>query len=210
MSKFATEFRKFLDESKFMFIIYAPVVVLLLALLFLEIHFNIPDYMFTRDPAAIANLPFYAGWVSSLGAVLWAAAASIALFTSRMCNGESKRYLITMGLFISWLLIDDLFMMHDGLLPLFGISERIVYLVYAFIIILIIKYNGKFLMKQNYWILLTAAFFLACSIVIDVKLGQYLPYEHIFEDGFKLLGIAGIFGHIIGVCSKIVPKPKKG
>ena len=200
--------KKSLADLQLMFLVYSPIVVILLAALAAELFFNIPVVMLTRDPAAIADLPFYAGWLSSLGAVLWAASASIALFASRLCKGECRRYLTIIGIFIAWLLVDDLFMMHDGLFPLFGISERVLYLLYAIIMILIVKYHGKFLMQQNYWLLLSAAFFLACSIAIDVKLGKYLPFEHLFEDGTKLLGIAGIFGHIIDVTSKLIPRSK--
>jgi hypothetical protein len=199
-----SEFDKFLSQFKFMLVIYSPIILILFAAFLAQTFMHIPVSELTRDPAAVGNLPFYTGWISSLGIVLWAASASIALFASRICEGNFRRYLLSIGLLISMLLIDDLFMLHDGLLPAFGIHEVFVFAVYAIALALIIRYNVKFLLKQDYWILLSAGFFLACSLVVDVKLGHYMSesIENLFEDGFKILGIAGIFGHVLNVSLK--------
>jgi hypothetical protein len=105
-----------------------PLVVLALAWLLADL-LGVPFSTLTRDTAAVANLPFFTGWINYLGAVLMAAAASIALFTTvhvRAAHVRAGRYLAGLGLLSLLLLGDDLFMLHDGLLAFTGVDKLVI------------------------------------------------------------------------------------
>src|SRR5688572_5214743 len=85
---------------------------------------GVPFSTVSRDPATALGGPFVTGYLSYLGACLWCAAAAIALFAAAVkrrpradaVNGAS-RFLLHAGLFTALLGADDLFMLHDGLVP---------------------------------------------------------------------------------------------
>lgn len=77
------------------------------------------------DPAAVLDAPFYLGLLSHAGILLWAAAAAVAVFGSRLAHAiEPRRFLLAFGLLTALLALDDLLMLHEHVLPrLTGLPE---------------------------------------------------------------------------------------
>lgn len=174
-----------------------PLLVLALAHLLAD-ALGVPFSSLTRDTAAVAGLPFVTGWISYLGAVLLAAAASIALFTA--AHAGARGYLAGLGLFSLALLGDDLFMLHDGLLAFMGIDETLVMGAYAVILLLILGSNLDYVRQTGRPLAMALAFF-GLSSVVDLWPDQVFGnHRHLLEDGSKLLGIAGWLGYIVHIC----------
>jgi hypothetical protein len=177
---------------------YALVIIILLSAVLLALIKDISLENLTRDTAAIGNLPFYTGWISYIGAMFWCAAASIALFTAY--NIKNKKFFLQIGILSLILLIDDLFMIHDGLISRIGIDEKILFVVYGIIVLYIIINNFSYLKKNNYYLLLVPLMLFAISIFVDVLPESVIPQKYLFEDGSKFLGIGGWMIGIIYLC----------
>ncbi|MCA8959716.1 MAG: hypothetical protein KDC38_04360 [Planctomycetes bacterium] len=73
-----------------------------------------------------ATLPPYLGFVSNLGCTLWCAAAAVSALTAmvlhkrrrqRLGGGTDVKFFAHAAALGALLLVDDLFMLHDGILP---------------------------------------------------------------------------------------------
>lgn len=165
----------------------------------------VPMSNLIRDPAAIANGRFYDGLVSNLGVLLWCATAAICLFRgcelwSRRRHDDAARFLLSAGAFTLILLLDDLFMAHEQILPdVFGVPEKAVLAAYPLLLCAHLFVNRRPILRADSAILLLALGFFAASNVVDVA----VPYHFhdtaaglevnrgvILEEAFKFLGIS--------------------
>lgn len=146
---------------------------------------------FTRDPNATAELPFYIGYFSQLGGVFWIASSSIALFTAIVKKSEFRNFLFYSGSFTLFLGLDDIFMIHDGMLIQLGISEYLFYSAYILLSIIYFLRFFKIMIKTPFVLLLLAFGFFAISVLNDVI---FLPgiHPYIFEDCCKMIGIISL------------------
>jgi hypothetical protein len=161
--------------------------------LFLHFWKGVPYGELTRDPNAIAALPFYNGLLSQAGIFLWAAAATICFFCAAAISGHSEhrelmRFLIGWGVLTLLLGVDDAFQIHERVLPEFGIPQEVMGVVYIGLTVLgILKFRG--LIRQTPYALLAAALgFFAISQAFDA-FWTWEPYPLLYEDGAKLMGI---------------------
>lgn len=170
---------------------YLPALLALCVVVWAKLFQGISPSYFTVDPLALGRLPFYAGFLSNLGVLLWCASAAIYLFTGFLVRGRQgaaadRRFLRTSGLLTAFLLCDDLFMLHEQALPTYlHIPEAAVYAAYGATVIWYL-FRSRFALLRTEFTLLGAAFlFLGGSVLIDASSeGRYLS-----EDGFKFLGI---------------------
>jgi hypothetical protein len=170
-----------------------PVAVLLLATLVFGLH----PARALRDPAAYVDFPFYVGMFSHIGALGWwtaAAAGLLAAFTLRAAS-EERRMMLWGGLLSAMLAIDDLFMVHDNVMPAYlGVPELP---VLAAIGLSGVAYVWRFraLHVQVAPVLLVVCLVLfASGLVVDLARGSAQDEQGLgilFEDGFKLAGIGG-------------------
>lgn len=164
----------------------------------------VPMSNLIRDPAAILNGRFYDGFVSNVGVLLWCATAAICLF--RGCElwtrrgGNAACFLLSAGSLTSILLLDDLFMAHEQILPdVFGIPEKAVIVTYPLLLCVHLFVNRRPIMQADALILLLSLGFFAVSTLFDVL----VPYHFyntaagievnrgvILEEAFKFLGIS--------------------
>ncbi len=132
------------------------------------------------------------GLLSSVGAWLWIAAATLCFFRyalqPRGGDGRYRRLLLLMGAFSLFLGIDDFFLIHDNylaegfLLPLYAI----------FAITLLVRYR-HIIGQIDGTAFMIAGGLLAMSIAVDaVQENLPMPYEYtqIIEEGFKFVGAA--------------------
>ena len=183
--------------SKTLIYAYSPILVLLLVI---GLQDRVPFHDLTRDPLAIAILPFYYGVVSNVGAIVWAGAASICLFVFFSTSGtvlpkRMRSYLLFSGLLTSMLLLDDLFLLHEQFFPEYmGIGKRIVIACYGALTILHFAVFRRIVQETEYLILVVAFAFFGLSLFVDLVPSDSLPFfwrftNYVVEDGAKLLGI---------------------
>jgi hypothetical protein len=152
-----------------------------------------------RDPAAVSRSAPWYGVVSNIGVLLWCAAAAICLFSALLLRNDPERrrsalFLLSAGLITSVLLVDDLFMVHEWLLPKLGISEYVMYGLYALLGFAFVGCFARDLGSAQLPVLLLACTCFAISIGIDVFIDTAEEASSeglsiLAEDGIKFLGI---------------------
>jgi hypothetical protein len=167
---------------------------LLAATLIIGPRFNVLPSAFYRDPNVVAHQSFSIGALSNLGAVGWIVAATTALFAAIVAQGEPARpFLITLGALTAALGTDDLFMVHEGLLPFLRLPESIMYILYASLTVIGITKFRKQIMQTPWGMIAAALVCLGVSVVLDLitdKLGFHNEGTWVVEDALKLLGIS--------------------
>jgi len=159
---------------------------------------EIPLESFTKDPTALMNGPFYLGFFSNVGIMIWTGAAMINFFVAYRIKDDSKQrhnfLFILFSAFITLMMtLDDLFQLHEFVFPnYFSISDNAVYLTYMNIFLLYFIYFRKRLLESEFAILGLAFFFLGLSTIIDV-LPLPIPKDTFLEDAIKLFGIVTWF-----------------
>lgn len=155
---------------------------------------GIPVNQLTADPTALIGGPFYLGFLSQMGIFVWAAVATIGLFTSyvlRLSGGDRaySRFFVASGLFSLWLGLDDVFLFHEEAFPIYlGIPEKVVYGLYGGLFLLYCIRFRRFIFRTDCTALVVALVAFATSILLDIIEPPYLnPY--FFEDGAKFVGL---------------------
>jgi hypothetical protein len=193
------------DSWKVLFFLYLPIVLLFLfvAVLSRTIE-NISLGYLLRDVTVTGDLPFFAGFVSQLTAMLWAACLTICLFALIMLGRggsappRSRRFLLQGSILTGVLLLDDVFLFHEEIAPLYlHLNEDLVYAGYAIIGIGFVVLNWKEILSSEYAILMLALGLFGASIFLDALPLDTLnlryfweQLEFLLEDGCKFAGIA--------------------
>jgi hypothetical protein len=194
--------------------LYVPAVLLLGVAFLTSTRFGIPFDRLTSD-AAIAytdDAPFYSGYLSSFGMVLWSTAAGICCFAAFTLTPntderrEARTFLATLGLLTAVLLVDDLFMIHEALYRLTGKSQKRVVLVQGLLLAWMLWSHRATISRSTNWPLLGSSLALfAGSLAVDFD-AVALParLHHLFEDGFKLAGVVGWWGYALACSARAV------
>lgn len=144
-----------------------------------------------------AEVAFYIGFLSNIGVIFWCFTAAILFFSSKISRdfGKSERlsqFFFFSGLLTTLLMIDDLFLMHDVIVPYYlEISEKFLYLFYGLYVLALLFLFKEIILESDYLLFLFAFASLASSVITDVILtiGISIKETYLFEDGFKFLGI---------------------
>ena len=147
----------------------------------------------------------YDGLISNLGILLWWVAASVTGFAALVAVSLSGRTydilaLAMAAVFSAWLALDDLFMLHDTVLPLFGIPQPATYALYGSIASAYIALSWRVVLMAAPLFLLMAISMLGLSVFIDILsdydvgaislwLQSNTQTKYLLEDGSKFLGI---------------------
>lgn len=177
-------------------VILAFVLVVLGVLVAVRVQTGIAIAEFTRDPLAYTGLPVYRGALSNIGAMIWAGAAAICFFTygivrARTLGRERTHFLLAAGAITTVLLADDLFMLHETVLPEhFGIPEELAYAAYAVLLSGFLVWFRSTILQTDFLLLVLAFAGFGISVGIDLTAMLYsLPGLYLFEDGSKFFGI---------------------
>lgn len=164
---------------------------LVLLVWFLE---GVPISNLTRDPVAIVEVPFYTGFFSQLGIFFWAATATLCFFSAKMTSNRPesrmfKRYLFLSGLLTLFLGLDDIFLFHELVFPIYlGIPQQVVFIIYGILVLSFLLKFYSVILNTEYILLITAFFFFGLSVSLDLfHLPNVNPF--FFEDGCKMAGI---------------------
>ena len=161
----------------------------------------VPIEYLTKDPLVVAKLTegdccaVYFGLFSNIGILLWCGTAAICLFSALLTLSQNGCWkgaspLIAAGLFTTWLMLDDMFLVHEKLLPELGVAEQVTYVFYACLAIMYFVAAWRTIIKHRASLLLISLFFLGTSVVIDSILHSESDLHVLVEDGAKILGIA--------------------
>jgi hypothetical protein len=154
---------------------------------------EVPPGFMTSDPLQTAKFPWYTGFLSNLGVILWSISIGCA-FSSAMIlpnNRQIANFLIATGTLAIVLVIDDMFRLHDSILPsLFHIPEFVSFFAYGLVIaIYLFSFYRIILLDASFLLLAGALLFLGVSIVYDM-VSPYSSMETFIKDGLKFIGIA--------------------
>jgi hypothetical protein len=158
---------------------------------------------FLRDIVATGKLPFFAGFVSQLGGMLWCASLTVCLFSLlvlRPQNGSlasSRRFLLQAAVLTGVLLLDDIFLFHEEVAPYYlHVPEKLVMAGYLLLGVAFVVLNRNEILSSEYLLLGLALAMLGLSIFLDAlpidDLGLryfWKRLEIFLEDGFKFAGI---------------------
>ena len=185
-----------------------PAVVIYLVALLWSSAEGISAELVLRDLAQSCDAPLGQGFLSSVGYLLWMAAAAIALFaaSTRQIQGPVayRQFAYCGGGFSLWLCLDDKFLVHDRYL-----GEAFLYVTYAFFTgLLLFKFRGLLHRFAGDTFLL-AVVLLGTSVLTDALQGV-LPFSYatvqIVEEGAKFLGITAwmaFWGHYVNATSRL-------
>lgn len=157
---------------------------------------GVPFVSLSRDPSAHLNAPPYIGLLSNLGGMGWGAAAGLAAFgwrfLRRLPSHRQHARALAWMFFITLILgLDDVALIHDDWVYQLGIrgGEKLLFLLYGLTVLLWL-YRFRSLLLEVRAPLAMSLLCFALSIAADFR-SQFLgeTFHHLFEDGFKLLGI---------------------
>lgn len=195
-------------------VIWVPLLVILGAALLLTSTTQVTVRQLTQDPTTVLEGPFYIGAISNLGNVLWTSAATVCLLSAfalrSLVNDGWRRFLLVSGIFTVILLVDDLLLVHDEILPRYaGVSGELYGIAY---VLGVLAFLGGFRHRiaGTNWPLLAAA--LACfgvSTVVDLgssRLSEIVAPSIVIlaEDGTKILGIGTWLAYFVSVSRQAI------
>lgn len=204
--------------------LYLPSIGFIILVVLLTQVTSISTYELVADPAEVAGKPPYTGLVSNVGNLLWCGAAAICLFTAfltRLDRASFKKwfkFLLFSGLFTSFLLLDDMFQLHESFPLIFvwkdtsvlatnrGLVNLLESVFFSFYLGTFIFYIFSFKkhIKSTEYIFLSLVFiFFGLSTVVDMT-PESLPGHYIIEEGFKILGITSWLIYFVKTCSAIM------
>lgn len=173
---------------------------------------GVPFSHLSRDPATALGGPFVTGYLSYLGACLWCAAATVGLFSALLAGGSRSggagrdgagaAFFLATGLLSGLMLADDLFMVHDGLVPhLLGDVERWNLALYALLAGAYLVAFARLIRRTCLPLLAAAGCAFAGSVLVDAALIPIAESRrHLAEDGFKLVGIVNWAAWVTMAC----------
>ncbi|OIQ30916.1 MAG: hypothetical protein BM564_01505 [Bacteroidetes bacterium MedPE-SWsnd-G2] len=168
----------------------------------------------TRDITAIAEVPFYTGFLSQLGIFFWVATATLCFFSSKFSSNniaqtKLKKFLFYAGLLTVLLCIDDIFLLHETVFPkYFGVPQKLVILIYGFLFISLLVKFYTVILKTNFILLGMALFFFGLSVFFDLfPIPGVNPY--LLDDGAKIIGIISWFFYFYSNAVSLAKTPKK-
>lgn len=175
---------------------------------------DIPIGHFMRDTTAVIGAPFYVGFISKIGILLWCTTAAMCLLTSAVLHKTSAgsrrtSFLLGGGLVTSVLLLDDFFLIHEEIAPLhLAVPSDVVLASYGALALAFVLYYRDCILQSNYPLLVLSIVFLAGSVGLDLLHDKAVlsflttpqGIQYLLEDGFKLLGIAGWLSYFGSEC----------
>lgn len=138
----------------------------------------------------------YFGMVSNIGVLYWAAAASCcalaALVVPRQDGRDGVRdFLLAAALFTGLLCVDDLFLLHEELLPKLGIPQKLILIGYVVLALFYLWRQWPVIRRHEPALFLASVGFLGLSVVVDYFNHSDRQVLLLIEDAAKLMGVAG-------------------
>jgi hypothetical protein len=150
---------------------------------------DINGVTFTREPQFLGDLPWYAGFLSTLGVLVWV--AGVGAVGTMACTPQlrSHRWVYALPALLALAMaIDDIYLLHDVVYP---VSESVVQLAYFTAIAAILVVFRDRLPSAAVIGSLGAVGLWAASALMDRSLNESgLNFDQLTEDTLKFAGIA--------------------
>lgn len=153
-----------------------------------------PIWKLAKDPAETLSFPSYIGLLSNWSALLWMASAAICLFSASILRKskapvQKLKFIGASGALSFYLALDDLFMLHDRILPQVShLSENTFYWFYLIALGAYLIYFARQILSYDYLLLFAAFLLLGASR----KLFIVIPYFDQFMTTVDMLKYFGI------------------
>jgi hypothetical protein len=164
---------------------------------------------FSRDPAATLGGNPAVGVLTYAGVlVAWGAAAGSALVASLLARARGWREvsaLLTGALGLGYLALDDLFQVHEELVPrLLGIPQEVVLVAYAGLAAAFVWWFRHVWARHEWPLLALAMLLLGASVGLDQS-GDYVLDEISFygEESLKLFGFAFLGTYLVRLAVRL-------
>ncbi len=155
-----------------------------MALIALSAATGTPLALLTRDVAATLGAKFYIGLLSSVGALLWCAAATTCFLGAavlRRFPGERQcaAFLLGSGALLTALGLDDFFMLHEVVYPRLGLQEGVLIVFYALgLLALTLRYRAV-LLRSDILLWMVGCLLFMVSVLVDGFVSDATAYEDI-------------------------------
>ncbi len=196
-------FVRFRSSLPMIGLILAVSAILIGVVLLLHFWKGIPIGRLTKDPTAFGGLSVYTGFLSQIGIFFWSASATVCFFSAtvlsrRADRHELKRFLLISALLTLLLGLDDVFLLHEEVLPHFGIPEKLVFGSYAGLFLFYLFRFYPLILETEYVLMAIALFFFGVSIILDLWRPPGIN-RFLFEDGAKLIGVVSWLAYFFRV-----------
>ncbi len=136
----------------------------------------------------------YYGFISNLGIMIWTATGAVCLFVAALFglvikNRPMAWFALSAGVLTGWLALDDMFLLHEIVMPSLGIHQNAVLASYAVLALLYVFASWRVIMNADFWILFVGGGTLVVSIFIDTVFHSLAPVLVYAEDSAKFFGI---------------------
>lgn len=179
--------------GKLPFIVFLTALLIIFGVYLMSIITKVPPDFMTQDPIQTAKFPWYTGFLSNLGIMLWSVAIGCIFSCAILLpnNRQKVWFLIATGALSTVLALDDMFMLHEVFLPQkLHIPEEISFLTYGLIIAIYLFYFFRDIFSDiSFLILAGALLFFGASMIMNVV----VPYSSLgafIENSIKFIGIA--------------------
>ncbi len=213
------------DSRRWLLVLYAPIGVLLVVASVVSL--TVPGmslHLLMADPTAVSGVPFYTGCLSQFGILLWCATATTIWLTCSIPGGgaderrETRRFLLLSGTFVTVLMLDDLYLVHEEVIESYlHLPEQLLLVGYVLLGVVFVWSSRAEILRGEYGLFLLGlgllGFSVFCDLVpealyADVK-GMY-KVETLIEDGTKLIGLATWLAFYVRYASRQVRRLERG
>ena len=151
--------------------------------------------------------------VASVGSLLWIGAASICLFTAVMIHaaqGERarSRFLLAAALVTLWLGLDDVYAIHEEILPWLGIPGPLARSAYVALGALYLLVSWRLLLSNRPTLLLAAGVVLGASLQAEVFAGTISGA--FVQAALKFLAVAFWAGFHVAAAARMIEELATG
>ena len=172
-------------------------------------QFNIDFGLLTKDPTQLTGLHPLIGIISHFGIIMWCSTASLCFFvctiSEKYVNKNFKRFLFSSAFLTVYLLLDDIFLIHEILGPEYlHIKQNYIYVIYFFVTLSYIIFFLRLILRTEFVLLILALIYFGLSIILDY-VSSKMDYEinTLIEDAFKFFGIMMWFLYFLRICIKV-------
>lgn len=165
---------------------------------------GVPYTVLTRDPVSTFEARPWVGFLSNLGVVVWVAAATTCLVAGTATRRRSglAPFLLAGGALTGLLAIDDLWLLHEDVLPnALGIREKVVLGTHGILVLALGVACWRQALRTEWLLAAVAVGLLGASAWMDTSL-PFGEIETLVEDSLKFAGIAFWLAYAVRVAQQ--------
>lgn len=172
-----------------------------------------------RDPATLSSAPASDGVLTWLSAFAWSATVAVVLLAAWLL-GRSRpgsrrvRFLVGMAILSTILAVDDVFLVHERLVPRFGIAEEVLFATYVGGFLLFVRAFRDVLVETDLRLLGSAIVFFAATLLVAYGPDQVDPPFWLLPDTYTFLGVGAWLAYhlhtVVSWLEEILPDAEPG